>query len=214
LDLKEIKGIGDPTIKKLNKSGVKSVEQLALIDTRKRKVPGVDADRVIKLRRMAQKTIFLSAAERVRLAANIAKKRVEKGAKTVEHAARLAAERAVDAAKMAEASAAAAIAHAEKRAGDLAKQAAEQAVQARLVATQQLHALRERIAQDRKNPKSKVAKYFELLERAEKAAQTAADKAVEAAARAGQAGAEAAQQAGEKGKSFYDRLMGKMRAKK
>lgn len=203
MDLKEIKGLGDPTIRKLNKSGVKSVEQLALIDTRRRKVPGMDSERVIKLRRMAQKAIFLNAAQQVRVAASIARSRVERGAKSVERAARTGAQKAVKAAKMAEASASAAIEHAEKKAVTLAKQAAEQAVQARLVATQQLEALRDKISADGKDPKTRVGKYFELLERAEKAAQAAADRAVEAAGRVGQA----AQQATEAGKGLYERIV-------
>jgi hypothetical protein len=214
LELKDIKGLGEPTIEKLNKAGVKTVEQLALIDTRRRKVQGVTADRVIKLRRMAQQTIFLTAASRVRSAAAGARRQVHKGAKSVEAAARNAAERAIEAAKLAEAAATAAITHAEKAATDLAHQAAEQAVQARLVATQQVSNIRKRLQAERKKPGSSVAKYFDLLERAEKAAQEAADRAVEAAARAGKAGVVAAKEATAKSQSLYDRLVSKMRGTK
>lgn len=212
VDLKAIQGLGQPTIVKLNKAGVRTVEQLALIDTRRKTLQGIATDRVIKLRRMAQQTIFKAAAGRVKTVAKTATKRVQRGAKDLEAALERAAASAVDAARQAEASAAAAFHHAQRAAQDLAKIAAENAVQAKLVAEQQLDSIRQRLRKEKVSRRSRAGRFLRALERAGKVAQVAADKAVSAAAHAGEATAEAAKDTAEKSQSLYARLVSRVRS--
>lgn len=209
MELKAIEGLGQPTITKLNKSGVRSVEQLALIDTRRKKIQGIDAERVVKLRRMAQQTIFKAAAVRVKGAAKAASKKVSRGAKELEAALARATESALEAARQAEASAAAAFHHAQQAATDLAKVAAENAVQARLVAEQQLDNIRRRLRKEKVSGRSRAGRYLKALERAGHVAREAADKAVAAAARAGETTVEAAKGTAQKGQSLFERLLQK-----
>lgn len=213
MELKEVRALGPTTITKLRSAGIKTVEQLALVDVRRRKVQGVTADKLVTLRRAAQKTIFQKTATRLRHAAEVATREARKGVETLEVLVRKAAEQALVAAKEAERAATEALGHAQSAAADLAEQAALQAVNARRAAQAQLESLAHRMETARaKRPL--VKKYWELLERAEEAAKTAAEKAVHSAqvARdaAGAAVGQAVETTQEKGSSLYRRLMAKV----
>ena len=213
MELNEVRALGPATITKLRSAGIKTVEQLALVDVRRRKVQGVTADKLVTLRRAAQKTIFQKTASRLRHAAEVATREARRGVGTLEVLVRKAAEQALAAAKEAERAAAEALAHAQSAAADLAEQAALQAVNARRAAQAQMESLSHRVGGSRSN-RPLVKKYWELLQRAEEAAKTASEKAVHSAqvARdaAGAAVGQAVQTTQEKSSSLYRRLVAKV----
>ncbi|HLE48001.1 MAG TPA: hypothetical protein VI818_06865, partial [Candidatus Thermoplasmatota archaeon] len=180
MDLKDVTGLAPTTIAKLREAGIKTAEQLALVDTKRRKIQGVTAEKLVEMRRAAQKSIFAKTASRLRHAASVASREARRGAESLEVLIRKGAEQALAAAKQAEAAASDALAHAQSAAADLAEQAALKAVNARRVAEQQIEALSHKLSsRGAKNPT--VQKYWNLLQRAEGAAKAAAEKAVASA---------------------------------
>jgi nucleotidyltransferase/DNA polymerase involved in DNA repair len=214
LQLNEMKGLGTTTVEKLAKGGIKTVEQLALIDTRKAKITGMNLDKLVELRRQAQKAIFLSAAVRFSAMAKSARREASHSVEALERVAKSAAENALAAAKEAEAYATEALKHAEAAAIDLADYAAQQAQRAQQAAAKQLQSLSEKIAGAGVKSKPLVDKYVELLRRAEGAAAVAAKKAQDAAGRAKIVGSAAASRTSQKGKSFYERIVKRRTSKK
>lgn len=202
-----MKGLGTATVQKLTKSGIKTVEQLALIDTRKAKVTGLDIEKLVALRKEAQKAIFLSAAVKFSALAKSAKREASHGIEKLERIARTATENALAAAREAESYASEAFKHAEAAATDLADYAAQQAQRAQQAAAKQLQMLSEKIAGASDKSKPVVDKYIELLRRAEGAASVAAKRAQDAAGRARVAGTAAATKTTQKSKSFYQRIV-------
>lgn len=209
--MQEVRGLGSATITKLRHAGIKSVEQLALVDVQRRKVSGVTPEKLVAMRRAAQKTIFQKTASRLRHAANVATREARRRVETLEAVVRKGAERALAAAKEAEAAAAEALAHAQAAAADLAEQAALQAVNARRAAEAQMEALSHRIS-SRRAKRPLVRQYWALLQRAEEAAKAAAEKAIASAQAAKDAASEAVvQPIQEKSSSLYRRLVAKVR---
>lgn len=202
-----MKGLGTATAQKLAKSGIKTVEQLALIDTRSAKVTGMGVERLVELRREAQKAVFLSAAVKFSAMAKSAKREAAQSLGALERIARRATENAVAAAREAEAYAAEAFKHAEAAAADLADFAAQQAQRAQQAAAKQLQSLSEKIAGPGEKSKPIVDKYVDLLRRAESAAAVAARKAQDAAGRARAAGASAATKTKANGRGLYARIL-------
>lgn len=202
-----MKGLATGTAQKLSKNGIKTIEQLALIDTRKAKINGLDLDQLITLRREAQKAIFLSAAVKFSALAKTAKREAAQGVDRLERVAKSAAENALAAAREAEAYASEAIKHAEAAAADLADYAAQQAQRAQRAAAKQLQSLSVKFADASEKSKPVVDKYIDLLRRAESAAATAAKRAQDAAGRAKTVGAAAAASTGAKSKSLYERIL-------
>ena len=194
-------------MQKLTKGGIKTVEQLALIDTRKAKINGLNVEKIVELRREAQKAIFLSAAVKFSAMAKSAKREAGQSIEKMERVARAATENALAAAREAEAYAAEAFKHAEAAALDLADYAAQQAQRAQQAASKQLQVLSEKLAGASEKSKPIVDKYVELLRRAEGAASVAARKAQDAAGHARVAGAAAASKTTQKSKSFYQRIV-------
>jgi nucleotidyltransferase/DNA polymerase involved in DNA repair len=206
MQIAEMKGLGTATVEKLTKGGIKTVEQLALIDTRKAKISGMSGERIVELRREAQKAIFQNAAAKFSAIASSAKREAAQGLEALERLAKAATENAVAAAKEAESYATEALKHAEAAATDLADYAAQQALRAQAAATKQLQTLSARLGGASEKTKPLVDRYVHLLRQAEAAASSAAKKAQDAASRAKAAGAAAASKTQAKGRSFYERL--------
>lgn len=209
MQLEDIKGLGSTTIQRLHKGGVRTVEELALIDTRKAHIAGMDRDRLADLRRSAQRAIFVSAAGKFRAIAATARREAEDTAQAIDRLAKQATKNAVMAAKEADLYAAEALHHAEAAAADLAEFAAQKARAAQGAAKAQLQSFLSKFVGETGDKRALVDKYSELLQRAEKAAATAAERAAEAARRAREAGRSAASKARKKGRSLYQRLTGK-----
>lgn len=208
MELNQIRGLGTPTIQRLNKAGIRSVEQLALVDTRRKEIQGMSADKLIHWRKQAQRTIFQSAAKRFRTAARSAGRTVKRQAVHVETALREAVERTLAAAREAEAAAAEALRHAEGAAVELAERAAQKAARARETATQQFTDIQKRFSgNSAKRRRPKVDRYVDLLVRAERAARVAAESAQVAFEKAKTASGKAVHEVQVQSQSLYQRLV-------
>lgn len=101
MKLESIPGMAKPTADKLRRAGVASVEQLATLDTRSLRITGLTHEKIVALRRDAQRALFHSALERVEEMAEGAASKAEKLLREATEVAVAAAHEARERAEMA-----------------------------------------------------------------------------------------------------------------
>lgn len=210
MDLKQVGGLRAQTIGRLNGAGIRTAEQLALVDLRRKHVQGIDEADLREMRKQAQRAIFQHAATRVSRVTRRAKGQVRKGMSDLERSAQAAAEAALRAVRRAERAAQEALDAAQAAASGLAQSASVKATTARRAAERQAAALRKKVGRS-PAAKATLQRYVAVVTRAEAAAINAAERAKSAASRAKDFAADAAGEAETRSRSLYARLVHQLR---
>jgi hypothetical protein len=186
----------DAMRKKLNGKGVRSVKDLATVNIQKLKMEGAALEKVRKLKKEAQKALYVQASSRVVTMARDVEQQVRTGLKAVLEAAWEAEHRAIEALRASQ-----------SKAYELADLAADRARHAAGVAEVTARQLLEEIARAPQKAREAWERYGDAATEAQAKAASAATKAAAAAGRRVQEGAEVVV---EQSRSLFTRLRQKM----
>lgn len=181
MELTAVKGLGPTTIKALRKAGIRDVESLALVDVRRKRVPGIPREKLQILRKGAQRTIYQSAAKRIKKIVRETRRTVTREAHQVERLVRDATFSVLLAAKTAQERAAQARDAAQQRATVLAHVAADRARAAAQSAEREYQRILRNLRRVPKGRRTVLNRYAEKAEFAKHAAAVARERAAQAA---------------------------------
>lgn len=177
MELEKVKTLDKPTINRLRAARLNTVEELALVDVRNRKVNGITSATLAQLRRDAQATIFQNAVQRVSVVAGEAYD-------ALEDAIERASKATLEAARLAQARAKEAVAAARERTQALAHVAAVKTSEATRAAEKEYGRLRQQLRKIDVTGRKTLVAYERRAHQAAQAAKRAQVAAKEAAASA------------------------------
>lgn len=206
MKLSELDGIGPATQKKLRSAGIRSVKDLATVDTRDLQVDGVSHERLQGFKKDAQKALYQAASSKVVASAKRTGKAVAGSVRDAEAVVRKAVKEALEAAWEAEHRAIEAIRAQQNQSDGLAHTAAERAKQAQRVAQEKTAFVMDQLAKAPEAARGAWNRYGDSARQAEENAVEAAKRAASAAAGAGRFVQKQAATLGQQSKSFISRL--------
>lgn len=177
MQLKTMRGIPPGTVRALDRKGIRTVESLAAVDTRRVKVPGVGPRELESLRRRAQRTIFRQAGARVKKLARVTKRVVRRDLARLESSIRDATYGLLIAARTAEERAVDAVRGAERQALVLTRIAADRTGRAAKAAQREYRSILLSLQRTPPGIRSRLGRYADKARFAQAAARTAQGRA-------------------------------------